>query len=55
MTEADQPEEENLPKFRSLNDDAIQSLLAMLDLSQGFTIAFASVIFGKTGWRWWRR
>ena len=45
MTEADQPEEETLSKFRSLNDDAIQSLLAMLDLSQGFTIAFAECNF----------
>jgi hypothetical protein len=41
MTEADRVEEENTPNFRSLNNDAIQSLLAMLDLSQGFTIAFA--------------
>ena len=49
MTEADQPEEENLPKFRSLNDDAIQSLLAMLDLSQGFTIAFAECNFWQDG------
>ncbi|MFN5303647.1 MAG: tetratricopeptide repeat protein [Pseudanabaena sp.] len=49
MTEADQPEEENLSKFRSLNNDAIQSLLAMLDLSQGFTIAFAECNFWQDG------
>jgi tetratricopeptide (TPR) repeat protein len=49
MTEADQPEEETLSKFRSLNDDAIQSLLAMLDLSQGFTIAFAECNFWQDG------
>jgi tetratricopeptide (TPR) repeat protein len=49
MTEADHQEEENLPKFRSLNDDAIQSLLAMLDLSQGFTIAFAECNFWQDG------
>ncbi len=49
MTEADCQEEENLSKFRSLNDDAIQSLLAMLDLSQGFTIAFAECNFWQDG------
>ena len=49
MTEADQPEEETLSKFRSQNDDAIQGLLAMLDLSQGFTIAFAECNFWQDG------
>jgi tetratricopeptide (TPR) repeat protein len=49
MTEADQSEEENLPKFRSLNNDAMQGLLAMLDLSQGFTIAFAECNFWQDG------
>ncbi|MFN7636885.1 MAG: hypothetical protein ACK5SD_07825, partial [Pseudanabaena sp.] len=41
--------EENLSKFRSLNNDAIQSLLAMLDLSQGVTIAFAECTFWQDG------
>ncbi len=49
MTEADRQEEENTPNFRSLNDDAIQGLLAMLDLSQGFTIAFAECNFWQDG------
>jgi tetratricopeptide (TPR) repeat protein len=49
MTESDQQEEENLPKFQSHNNDAIQGLLAMLDLSQGFTIAFAECNFWQDG------
>ena len=49
MTEADHQEEETLSKFRSQNDDAIQGLLAMLDLSQGFTIAFAECNFWQDG------
>ena len=49
MTEADQPEEENMLNLRSQNDDAVQGLLAMLDLSQGFTIAFAECNFWQDG------
>jgi tetratricopeptide (TPR) repeat protein len=49
MTEADRQEEENMLNLRSQNDDAIQSLLAMLDLSQGFTIAFAECNFWQDG------
>jgi tetratricopeptide (TPR) repeat protein len=49
MTEADRQEEENMLNLRSHNNDAIQSLLAMLDLSQGFTIAFAECNFWQDG------
>ena len=42
MTESDLPTDaENTSNLKSLNNEAIQGLLSLLDLSDGFTIALA--------------
>ncbi len=50
MTESDLPTDaENISNLKSSNDQAIQGLLSLLDLSDGFTIAFAECNFWQDG------
>ena len=50
MTESDLPTDaENTSNLKSLNNEAIQGLLSLLDLSDGFTIALAECNFWQDG------
>ena len=50
MTESDLPTDtENTSNLKSLNAEAIQGLLSLLDLSDGFTIALAECNFWQDG------